>query len=288
MKVLAQKDSGRAATLLSWNNSQRLVSLWEIVNNIDIEHLVTALRQLSYASAAFMHHQERLHVMAISPVCIALGKCVEPFKAMGFKTSWGMIVKFLDAAGRNMPDGDWTGQQFSEKCHAVFSAIQCETIGVMCLKLDADNAQYFDKKTPYGDYVSAGFPQCTEDISEAHQCFAVERYTASMFHLGRAMEIVVKVVAKKLRVRPARDEWQAYLSALNEKIHKMPFKTAAQKKKRIPLAELAGHLFNFKEAWRNPTFHAKKTYTRDEALAVLTNAGAFMDGVARNILKVRI
>jgi len=258
------------------------------VNNIDIEHLVTALRQLSYGSAAFMHNQERLDVAAITPVCIALEKCVEPFKAMGFKTSWGMIVKFLDSAGRNMPHGDWTGQQFAEKCHAVFSTIQCETMGVMCLKLEADNAQYFDKKAPFGDYVSGAFPQCTEDIFEAHQCFAVERYTASMFHLGMAMEVAVKIFAKRLRVRAHRDQWQAYLSALNEKIQKMPFGTAAQRKKRIPLSELAGHLFNFKEAWRNPTFHAKKTYTRDEALAVLTNAGAFMDSVARNILKVRI
>lgn len=235
-----------------------------------------------------MHDKERLDVRAIEPVCVAIDKCVEPFKAMGFKTSWGMIVKFLDSALRNMSNGDWTGQQFAEKCHAVFSAIQCETTGVMCLKLDADNAQYFDKKTPFGAYVSAAFPQCTEDIAEAHQCFALERHTASMFHLGRAMEIVVRIVAKKLRVRPHRDEWQAYLSVLNEKIQKMPFKTPAEKKKRIPLSELAGHLFNFKEAWRNPTFHAKKTYTPEEALAVLNNAGAFMDSVARNILKVKI
>jgi hypothetical protein len=67
----------------------------------------------------------------------------------------------------------------------------------------------------------------------------------------------------------------------------MPFKTRAEKAKRTPLAEATAHLFNFKEAWRNPTFHAKKTYTRAEALAVLTNAGAFMDSVARNILKVK-
>jgi len=68
----------------------------------------------------------------------------------------------------------------------------------------------------------------------------------------------------------------------------MPYGTPAEKAKRIPLAEMAAHLFNFKEAWRNPTFHAKKTYTKEEAFSVLSNAGAFMDSVAKNILKIKV
>lgn len=268
--------------------SGKLFSLWDIVNTIDIEHLVTALRQVAYGAAAFARDNDPLDTAAIEPVCVALEKCVDPFYKMGLTTSAGMIAKFLHSALRNMRHGDWTGVMFAEKCHAVFSAIQCETIGVMCFKLDTNNVEYFNKKIPFGKYVSAAFPECTEDISEAFQCLALERYTASMFHLGNAMEVAVKRVAKKLRVRARRDEWQAYLSAINEKIAQMPFKTPSQKAKRMPIAEAAGHLFNFKEAWRNPTFHAKKTYRRAEALAVLTNAGAFMDSVARKILKVKL
>ena len=245
----------------------KLFTIWDIVNTIDIEHLVTALRQLSYGTAAFQNdHAEKADYDVIANVCTALEKCHGPFEKMGLKTSAGMISKFLDSAGRNIPHLDWTGSQFSEKCHAVFSAIQCETMGLLCFKLDADKAAYFDKKSPFGKFVSAAFPESGEDIAEAHQCIAMERYTASMFHLGRAMETAVKKVAKKMRVKPPRrDEWQAHLSAMNEKINKMPFKKPAQKSKRLLWAETAGHLFNFKEAWRNPTFHAKKTYTPDEA-----------------------
>lgn len=258
------------------------------MNTLDIEHLVTALRQLSYGASAYSGSNESAPGVAIASVCDAVVKCVQPFAEMGLKTSSGMMLKFLDSAQRNAAHEDWTGAQFAEKCHAVFSAIQCETTGVFCFKLDYENSKFFDKKSPFGEYVSAAFTECTEDIFEAHQCVALERYTAGMFHVGRAMEIAVKRVAKKMRVTAHRDEWQAYLSEMNAKINKMPFKTAAQKAKRIPLAEVAGHLFNFKEAWRNPTFHAKKTYTRDEAFSVLINAGGFMDGVARKILKVKI
>jgi len=279
--------NGTAGDEKQWNIRIKLFTIWDIVNTIDIEHLVTALRQLSTGHSAFESHKERMDHAAISNVCMALEKCQKPFMDMGFKTSSGMIYKFLDSARRNMDYGDWTGIQFSEKCLAVFSAIQCETMGVMCFKLDADNAAYFDKQAPFGKFVAAAFAECAEDISEAHQCVALERYTASMFHIGRAMEIVVKIVAKKMGVKTHRDEWQTYLNAMNEKIRKMPFNTPSQKAKRIPWSEVAGHLFNFKEAWRNPTFHAKKTYQRSEAIAALNNAGAFMDTVAKRILKVK-
>lgn len=269
-------------------SSLKSFTIWDIVNTIDIEHLVTALRQLSYGTAAFQHqHDQRMDLGAMGCVCDALEKCLIPFHEMGFKTSAGMISKFLDSAGRNLAHGDWTGAQFSEKCHAVFSAIQIETTGIICLKMGAVNSPYFNKHSPFGKFVAAEFSECGEDIAEAHQCIAFERYTASMFHLGRAMEVAVKKVAKRMRVKPRRDEWQAYLSAMNEKINKMPFKKPAQKSKRQVWAETAGHLFNFKEAWRNPTFHAKKTYTPDEALAALSNAGLFMDYVARKIFKAK-
>jgi hypothetical protein len=264
-----------------------LFTVWDIVNHIDIEHLVTALRQVSYGSTAFKGGQDPMEVSAIEIVSEALEKCAKPFHEMGLKASAGMIRKFLDTADRNRMREDWTGDQFAEKCLAVFSAIQCETEGVFCLKLEADNVKFLDKKTPFGLAVAMAFSECSEDIEEAHQCIAFERYTAGMFHLGRAMELAVAKTAKRIKVTPRRPEWQAYLDAMNEKVKEMPFKTARQKAARLPLAEAASHFFNFKEAWRNPTFHAKKTYRGEEAVAALTNAGAFLDSVARKIFKVK-
>jgi hypothetical protein len=271
----------------AWTKSDNLFTLWDVVNTLDIEHLVTALRQLAFGHAGFQHWTtEKMDAGAMTCVCNAVHKCVEPFRAMGFKTSAGMMDKFLSSAQRELAHQDWTGAMFAERCHAVFSAIQCETVGVLCFKLDDQLSSYFERKTPFGGFVAAAFPECGEDIDEAHQCIAFERYTAAMFHVGRAMEIAVKRVAKKMQAKATRDEWQSYLTAMNTEIGKMPFKTPAQKAKRQIWAEAAGHLFNFKESWRNPTFHAKKTYTPTEALAVLSNAGQFMDYAARKVIRV--
>ena len=149
-----------------------------------------------------------------------------------------------------------------------------------------DMREYLDKKASFGDAVSAAFPTCSEDISEAHNCFAFERYTACVFHVGRAMERAVKIVAKKIGApTPKRDEWQKWQDAMQVVIEKLDWKIPAEKKKRTAFAEAANFFFNFKEAWRNPTMHPKQTYTRDEALEVLSNTKAFLNSTATKIFK---
>ena len=155
------------------------------------------------------------------------------------------------------------------------------------LRASPDMIRYLDKSNLFGEVVSTAFPACIEDIAEAHQSFALGRYTASMFHLGRAMELAVKAVARRMRIRIKRDDWQSYLTAMNDKISKMPFKTPQQKAKRAPFAQTAAYLLHFKEAWRNPTMHPKKTYTRDEALEVLNGAGAFLRYGSLKIFKIK-
>lgn len=261
----------------------KLFTIWDIVNTLDIEHLVTALRQLSFADSAFKGGSERMDQGAIGCVCDALEKCVQPFYNMGFKTSAGMMASFLDSAGRNIANGDWTASQFSEKCHWLFKAIQSETIGVLCLKLEDGHGEYLDKKHPYGEVVSNAFPDFSEDIEEAHSSFALERYTACVFHIGRVMELAVAMLAMKLKCTKCKQEWQPWLNAINERISKMPFRKPKQKEKRSHYSEASAYLFNFKEAWRNKTMHPKKTYTKNEARIILDNAGEFLKVMSERI-----
>ena len=164
-----------------------------------------------------------------------------------------------------------------------------ELHSVKVLPVAPDVEKYLDWPFPFGKAVTESFPDCSEDIGEAHQCFAFGQYTAAMFHLGRAMEIAVKKLAERIRTsKPARDEWQHYINALNEKIKEMPFETPQQRAQRAILSEATNYLFNFKEAWRNPTMHPKKTYTRSEALTVLEGAGAFLNHISKKLFKTSV
>jgi hypothetical protein len=170
--------------------------------------------------------------------------------------------------------------------HDAALTVMRELHSVKFLPSTPDMERYLDRPFPFGKHVSESFPDCSEDICESYECFAFGRYTAAMFHLGRAMEIAVKRLAKRMRVaKPARDEWQPYINAMNEKIKTMPFKTSANKARRAIFSEATNYLFNFKEAWRNPTMHPKKTYTRGQALNAMEGAGFFFAHVSKTLFK---
>jgi len=162
-----------------------------------------------------------------------------------------------------------------------------ELSSINLLRATDDMETYLDKPFPFGTGVSVAFPNVIEDVAEAHQCFAFGRYTAAVFHLGRAMELVVKRLAKKMRIAIKGDVWQSYTTAMNEKIAKMPCKSPKAKAKLQPFCEAAAYLAHFKGAWRSQTMDPKKTYTRYEALEVISGASAFLRCVADKIFKTK-
>lgn len=64
-------------------------------------------------------------------------------------------------------------------------------VKVYCLTRGAD-AYYTPEEPLFGMEAEARIPKAANDISEAGKCFATGRYTASVFHLMRAMEAAVQ------------------------------------------------------------------------------------------------
>ena len=71
--------------------------------------------------------------------------------------------------------------------------------------------KYTGKQLHFGQTVASVFPKCSEDIAEAHECFAFGRYTACAFHIGRLMELAVARLAKRMGVGTRR-LWQGTLT----------------------------------------------------------------------------
>ena len=139
-------------------------------------------------------------------------------------------------------------------------------------------ADKFDSPEPFGAKISAKFPRFTEDIQEAHKCYACARYTACVFHLMRVMESSLQRLGKKLKTSSPVEttNWQEILDQVNKSIKAMNHKLPKTKK----LAEIASHLYNVKLAWRNEVMHPKSTYTEEEAAAIITQVGVYLRGLA--------
>jgi hypothetical protein len=136
----------------------------------------------------------------------------------------------------------------------------------------------WEQESPlFGTEVEATFGQAVdEEISEAGKCLAVDRTTACVFHLMRAMELVVRALGKKLDVtiidKNNTDlEWGKILANMKVPIEKM--QAGPQRDRWSGRLTL---LYHVNKAWRSDTMHPKKTYTEAEARAVFDAVGAFM------------
>jgi hypothetical protein len=136
---------------------------------------------------------------------------------------------------------------------------------------------YLQPDPPFGADVAARFPNMTEDISESAKGLALDRATASVFHLMRVMELAVQEFGSVLGISLVTEKnWQVILDELNAAIRKLDQRAAKTK----AYAEAASHLYNVKLAWRNEVMHPKQTYTFEEANAIFDNAKTFINDLA--------
>lgn len=129
---------------------------------------------------------------------------------------------------------------------------------------------------PFGRRVEDVFPTVSEEVSEAAKCLALQRPTAVVFHLMRAMELAIQRMARALECgNPEHKAWGVILSDMNAKIQKMPRGRA-----RDEWSASLSHLYHVKQAWRNDTMHPKATYTETQADEVFRAVRSFMSHLA--------
>ena len=112
---------------------------------------------------------------------------------------------------------------------------------------------YFNQKSPiFDEEILNKLPRINEDSVEAGYYFALDRYTACVFHLMRVMEISVHELGRKLGVSLVKEKmWHEILVKVNEQIQSLP---PTDKNKPI-YAGLSAHLSNVRIAWRNEVMH---------------------------------
>lgn len=162
----------------------------------------------------------------------------------------------------------------------------------MFLHVSSNKTPYYKNPHLFGPEVAARFPHTNHDAEEAGKCFALGRFTACVFHLGRIMEHTVQMLGVKLSVTiHLNTTWNIITEAINNKLKLManpqtpaPALTDADRARNIKFAKATAHLNAFRLAWRNETMHPKSTYTEEEALTLLNHVDAFMRQITKDRL----
>lgn len=148
--------------------------------------------------------------------------------------------------------------------------------GRFFLVVPPEYVDLYRQQTPiFGAVVADKFPRASEDVSEAGKCLALDRSTACVFHLMRAMEGAVQALSTKLSIPKPEREWGKLLSDISTKIEAMP-----KGDERNRWSQSFTHLYHVKQAWRNDTMHPKQTYTFAEAKAIFDAVKVFMHHLA--------
>lgn len=156
------------------------------------------------------------------------------------------------------------------------STFKIESLEAVALMLDGSQARMMEPNGPlFGAEVASAFPKAAEDIEEAGKCMALGRYTATVFHLMRAMEVAAQALAGKLGVANLDREWGKLLSDMKTKIEALPL---GQDRNRW--SENHSLLYHVKQAWRNDVMHPKATYTEAQAQEVFNAVDSYLRNLA--------
>ncbi len=180
--------------------------------------------------------------------------------------------------------GEVTIGSLVEEISQLERTITWEVEDRLFMHIPPQRAARYELSEPFGADVAKNFPSCSFDTKEAGNCFASGRFTASVFHLMRVLEIGLVVFAKMFPAVPTdKENWQQIIEKIESEIRKMPslpVKAPDGKEKQERYSQLANSFMFFKDAWRNYTAHARGKYTEDEADLIYRNVSKFMQGLA--------
>jgi hypothetical protein len=138
----------------------------------------------------------------------------------------------------------------------------------------------------FGEQVATNFESASYDIKESGNCYAVGRNTAAVFHLMRALEVGLGVLAAQFKISSERTNWETIINQIEKAIADLDKGTnrpANWKDDREFYSQCASHFRVLKDAWRNYTAHARGKYDEGDAESILRNVRDFMQKLATRL-----
>ena len=172
----------------------------------------------------------------------------------------------------------------------LISTLEHELSGILFFSIESGRKKYLEPAEPvFGAEFLSKFPTAGAfELDEAAKCFALQRSTASVFHLMRLMEIGIRAVARCLDIsdplKPADRNWGKILKDikfdLDSRCGASSSKSWKNNKDREFFENAYVSLDAVRVAWRNTTMHVENKYTDEEAEHIFLAVKGFMKNLA--------
>jgi HEPN domain-containing protein len=145
---------------------------------------------------------------------------------------------------------------------------------------------YEQKQPLFGDEVEAAFPSASYDIAAAGRCIALDEWTATVFHLMRAAEHALRLLARRLKIKKVETkDWATLIDDVDKALMAMRQRkrTAARDRRLQYYSQARAHFGVFKDAWRNHVMHSHARYDQREAANIFSSVKSLMEELARGV-----
>lgn len=214
------------------------------------------------------------------------GELQEYLKRLGCTSSLQQIERFFkfSEAKVNKASSSWTKadiEGFRQILCSLIDRIHDDLASKVFLALPQDKVEWYVQKTPIcSKQLEGAFPSTIPEIEEAAKCFALDRYTASVFHCMRALEPAIYSMAAALSVPVTNPNWHHVITNIETAVNLINLKENPDK---VFYAEAAVHFRFLKEAWRNHTMHLRNRYDESSARKVLSNVKDFIEHLSTKL-----
>lgn len=200
-----------------------------------------------------------------------------------------------------LASGVMTPERYITEAEELIKHLYIDTRLLLFEFVPPDRASIYN--STFNKEVTSAFPSAVPDIREGNTCFALERWTACVFHMMRAAEIALRALASDRGVsfpdKPTDyKEWGVIIDALSSKVGNLRkagaklWPTYELKEQQISFySDLVNHANGFNEVWRRHVSHARGQdgfSNETEAKRVRERVEAFMTSAARVLTETSV
>lgn len=150
-------------------------------------------------------------------------------------------------------------------------------------QVDRQDVQFYGRSDLiFPGAASSKFKAAMPEIEKAGNCVALQQPDACIFHISRALEVVVRQLGRRLKVTiTPQSTWRQITGAMDGKIKGMPEKNDRQKHKKMEWESARANLHHLGSIWRNKTMHPAASYSRGQAREIYDAARVVMTDLCR-------
>jgi hypothetical protein len=195
------------------------------------------------------------------------------------------LQKQLERLQNIVPDKIYSLDVIRDRLAEFGNNVAVELTSPRFYMIPADRSIYYEKpQQAFGQVACDYYSDAKRDIEGAGRCFALDQWTACVFHLMRVLEHGLRDLNQRLGLPDGDQEnWKNILDRAVKAITAMEqLPKTHQRDDDIHFYSHAASNFRlFKDAWRNYVSHSHTDYDEREAIQVWNSVSQFMNEMAK-------